>query len=143
VCGDGNVFFTAGARLKVAIDAEQRKNRNPNMPKRKANELDNGADAPRRSSRRVSTALVDVTLETAKAAPTARKSKTASKASKDEKPIVNGKEDGFTESVGTSSPFPPTELLPLTLSCSKRSGDIGHMLISNSIAASFYPCSQD
>jgi hypothetical protein len=69
------------------------------MPKRKAKELDNGLEAPRRSSRRISTA--NEPPETWKPAPTPKKSKKTEKNDHDEKAEVNGKQEEDAEVVST------------------------------------------
>jgi hypothetical protein len=73
------------------------------MPKRKAKELDNGvaAEAPRRSSRRISTALPGEPqpATSAKAGSTTKKSEKAPKISKDEKPVASGKKEEDAETV--------------------------------------------
>ncbi len=80
------------------------------MPKRKAQELGDGLEAPRRSSRRISTANgpPESSKPERKPPPTPKKSKKTEKSSQDEKKGVNDKEE---EDEGPVSPSISSSLL--------------------------------
>jgi len=73
------------------------------MPKRKAKELENEVlpAEPRRSSRRISTAKDKVSPETTSNSAPKKSKKTQKITQGDDQPIVNGKDDQKSESVGS------------------------------------------
>ena len=74
----------------------------PNMPKRKAKQLDNDElEAPRRSSRRIPTA--NEASETSKPVPAAKNSKKTASNNQDEKSGVKSKQEESSESVSICS----------------------------------------
>lgn len=70
-----------------------------NMPKRKAKELGPTTEGPRRSSRRISSANGSPALTPSKPAPTPKKPKRTEQSIKDEKTIVNSKQEEDSEAV--------------------------------------------